>query len=107
MGVPVVAKLGNTLSSRVAGCILKGIGLDDWVANDEEAYLSIAQKFAGMPDRLETLRRELPATISASAAGNGEIYTRCVEAGYRQFWREHCASRTGDSFKIDPIEGRS
>jgi predicted O-linked N-acetylglucosamine transferase (SPINDLY family) len=36
MGVPVVAKLGNIPSSRVAGCILKGIGLDDFVANDEE-----------------------------------------------------------------------
>jgi predicted O-linked N-acetylglucosamine transferase (SPINDLY family) len=103
MGVPLVAKLGNTLSSRVAGCILRAIGLDDWVADDEEGYLSIAQKVAGMPDHLETLRRELPARISASAAGNGEIYTRCVEAGYRQFWRAYCASRTGDPFKIDPI----
>src|SRR5262249_20874620 len=82
MGVPATAKLGNTLSSRVAGCILGAVGLDDWVADDEEGYLSIARKFAGMPDRLETVRRELPARIAASAAGNGEIYTRHVEAGY-------------------------
>jgi predicted O-linked N-acetylglucosamine transferase (SPINDLY family) len=92
MGVPVVAKLGNTLSSRVAGSILKAIGLDDWVADNEEGYLAIAQKFAGMPRHLEVLRAELPARITASVAGNNDTYTRCVEAGYRRFWREYCAS---------------
>jgi hypothetical protein len=38
------------------------------------------------------LRAELPARITASVAGNNDTYTRCVEAGYRRFWREYCAS---------------
>jgi predicted O-linked N-acetylglucosamine transferase (SPINDLY family) len=92
MGVPVVTKLGNTPSARAAGCILKAVGLDDWVADDDDGYLAIAQKFAETPFRLEVLRKELPAIIAASAAGNSEIYTRCVEAAYRQFWRDYCAS---------------
>jgi predicted O-linked N-acetylglucosamine transferase (SPINDLY family) len=89
---PVVAKLGNTLSSRVAGSILKAIGLDDWVADSEDGYLAIAKKFAGMRRQLEVLRAELPARIAASVAGNNQAYTRCVEAGYRQFWRAYCAA---------------
>jgi len=92
MGVPVVAKLGNGASSRAAGAILKAIGLDDWVAGDDDGYIAIAQKFAAMPSHLAILRAELPAKIAASPAGNVKLYTQQVEAGYRQFWRDFCAS---------------
>ncbi|MGA7807803.1 tetratricopeptide repeat protein [Bradyrhizobium sp.] len=91
-GVPVVTKLGNAPSARSAAAILNGIGLDDWVADDDDGYLAIAQKYASMPSHLEKLRAELPARIASSPAGNIEIYTRRVEAGYRQFWRDYCLS---------------
>jgi predicted O-linked N-acetylglucosamine transferase (SPINDLY family) len=41
MGVPVVAKLGTSSSSRLAAAILKAVGLDDWVADDDDGYLAI------------------------------------------------------------------
>jgi predicted O-linked N-acetylglucosamine transferase (SPINDLY family) len=93
MGVPVVAKLGNFPSSRAAGAILKSIGLDEWVADDDEGYLAIALKFASAPSDLEKLRAELPSRIAGTPAGNTEVYTKRVEAGYWQFWRTHCARR--------------
>jgi predicted O-linked N-acetylglucosamine transferase (SPINDLY family) len=93
MGVPVIAKLGQTTSARAAGGIVKAIGLDDWVAEDDETYIAIAKRFAGDPAALAALRQELPARIAASAAGNGATYTRHVEAAYRQFWREYCAAQ--------------
>ncbi len=92
MGVPVVAKLGNGAPSRAAGAILKAIGLDDWVADDDDGYVAIAQKFASMPSHLEKLRADLPARIASSPAGNVTVYTQKVEAGYRQFWRDYCAT---------------
>jgi predicted O-linked N-acetylglucosamine transferase (SPINDLY family) len=93
MGVPVVTKLGLTTSGRAAGGIIKAIGLDDWVAEDDETYIVIAKRFAADPAALAALRQELPARIAASAAGNGATYTRHVEAAYRQFWREYCAAQ--------------
>ena len=93
MGVPVIAKLGQTTSARAAGGIVKAIGLDDWVAEDDETYIAIAKRFAADPAALAALRQELPARIAASAAGNGATYTRHVEAAYRQFWREYCAAQ--------------
>jgi predicted O-linked N-acetylglucosamine transferase (SPINDLY family) len=92
MGVPVVAALGNGASSRAAGAILKAIGLDDWVAHDDDGYVAIAQKYAAMPSYLEKLRADLPAKVANSPAGNIMIYTQRVEAGYRQFWRDYCAT---------------
>ncbi|HTC98392.1 MAG TPA: tetratricopeptide repeat protein [Bradyrhizobium sp.] len=95
MGVPVIAKLGNGASSRAAGAILKAVALDDWVGDDDDGYVAIAQKFASMPSHLEKLRAELPARIANSPAGNVAVYTQRVEAGYRQFWRDYCATASG------------
>jgi predicted O-linked N-acetylglucosamine transferase (SPINDLY family) len=97
MGVPVIAKLGDGASSRAAGAILKAMGLDDWVADDDDGYVAIAQKYAALPSHLEKLRADLRAIIAGSAAGNVEVYTRKVEEGYRQFWRDYCTSATGSA----------
>jgi len=92
MGVPVVAKLGNGASSRAGGAIVKAIGLDDWVADDEDGYVAIAQKYASMPSYLEKLRADLRTQIANSPAGNVKVYTQRAEAGYRQFWRDYCVA---------------
>ena len=91
-GVPVVAKLGNGASSRAGGSIVAAIGLNDWVAEDDDGYAAIACKYAAQPAHLAKLRAELPARIASSPAGNVELYTREVEAAYRQFWRDYCAA---------------
>ena len=91
-GVPVVAKLGNASSSRAGGSIVAAVGLDDWVAEDDAGYAAIACKYAAQPAHLAELRAELPARIAASPAGNVEHYAAMVHAGYRQFWRDYCAS---------------
>jgi predicted O-linked N-acetylglucosamine transferase (SPINDLY family) len=96
MGVPIVARLGNGVSSRIGGAILKTIGLDDWVAGDDDGYVAIAQKFASMPSHLEKLRSDIPVRLANSPAGNVAIYTQHVEAGYRQFWRDYCATASAD-----------
>ena len=74
------------------GRIVKAVGLDDWVAEDDEGYIAIAKRFAAASAALAALG-QLPARIAASAAGNGVLYTRHVEAAYRQFWREYCAAQ--------------
>jgi predicted O-linked N-acetylglucosamine transferase (SPINDLY family) len=92
LGVPVVARLGNGAASRIGGAIVKAVGLDDWVAGDNDGYVAIARKYASMPSHLEKLRADLPGMIANSAAGNIAHYTQQVEAAYRQFWRDYCAS---------------
>ena len=95
MGVPVIAKLGTSAPSRIGAAILTAIGLDNWVAEDDDRYVEIAKKFATMMPQLQLLRAELPARIANSAAGDVEFYTRRVEEGYRQFWHDYCASIAG------------
>jgi predicted O-linked N-acetylglucosamine transferase (SPINDLY family) len=94
MGVPIVAQLGQSIPSRLSGAILSSIGLQDWVAEDLDAYHAIALKYAGMPEYLQTLRHELRARIAASPAGNSAAYTRAVEAAYRTMWDTYINTKT-------------
>jgi len=92
MGVPVVAKLGASCSSRAGGAIIKAAGLHDWVAEDDEGYIAIARRYAARPDELAALRARLPAMLTESEVGNSRLYVRRVDEAYRQFWRGYCAS---------------
>jgi predicted O-linked N-acetylglucosamine transferase (SPINDLY family) len=94
MGVPVVAKLGNTLSSRVAGAILCAIGMQDWVAENPGDYLKIALAQAGEIEQLAQLRRALPGRIAASPAGNPTAYAAEVGKAYRSMWQRYCAGES-------------
>lgn len=91
MGVPVVAKLGNSLPSRAAGAILSALGLQDWVADSDEAYINIAASRAARIGDLDRLRRELPGQINAAAAGNPVSYARAVDDAYRAMWTRYCS----------------
>src|ERR1700753_2948124 len=89
MGVPMVSKLGNGVCSRAGGAILSAIGLAAWAATDDDHYVDIA--LLPTPDRLSTIRRQLPDLIAARCAPS--IYTREVEAAYRTMWQTYCRDR--------------
>jgi len=94
MGVPVVAKLGATVSSRISGAILFSVGMSDWVAEGADGYVSIAVKNAAQIEQLAKFRRELAAGTMVSSVIEGASYTRTVEAAYRHMWRTYCHSRS-------------
>ena len=94
MGVPVVAKLGNSLPSRMSGSILASIGLGDWAGRDSDDYVDIALRFAAMPEYLRQLRHELPDRIAASPAGDQRLFAKTVEQAYRTMWQTYCERAT-------------
>ena len=94
MGVPVIAKLGHSAPSRLSGAILASIGMQDWVGHTADDYVALAVKFAGMPQLLKRLRRELPGQIATAPSGNATLYTRAVERAYRTMWENDCRAPT-------------
>jgi predicted O-linked N-acetylglucosamine transferase (SPINDLY family) len=91
MGVPVVAKLGDGMSARLAGAILSSVGMTDWVAADDDEYVEIALR--SNSDRLRTIRSELPSRIERRCSM--AEYTRAVEAAYRTMWQNYCGGIQG------------
>jgi protein O-GlcNAc transferase len=91
MGVPVVTLLGERVPGRVSASLLATLGLDDLIARTPDQYVEIATRLAGDLDRLEAERASLRPRLYASPIGNAEVYTRAVEAVYRQLWQRWCA----------------
>jgi predicted O-linked N-acetylglucosamine transferase (SPINDLY family) len=92
MGVPVITKLGKTVSGRVAGAIVTSIGLTQFVASNEDDYVAIALRWASNADDLAVLRHQMRERIANSDSGDTVRYCRKVEALYRRFWQDYCAS---------------
>jgi predicted O-linked N-acetylglucosamine transferase (SPINDLY family) len=97
MGVPVVTKIGNAVTKRLGGAILSAIGMNDWIATDDDEYVSIARR--ANPDRLRMLRRELPGMIDTRCGP--AVYTRAVEAAYQAMWRKYCDQGPSDQGPSD------
>jgi predicted O-linked N-acetylglucosamine transferase (SPINDLY family) len=93
MGVPVVTKLGNTVSSRIGGAVLSAAGLPDFISTDVEGYIKIAVN----PDlaRLRDIRRGLPQFIGERCGPTA--YTHAVEDAYRKMWQTYCTAPTDDA----------
>ncbi|MFX8676982.1 hypothetical protein ABTM32_23430, partial [Acinetobacter baumannii] len=68
---------------------MAAVGLGDWVAEDDDGYVAIAERYASRPAELAALRARLPSMLAASDAGNNQLYVRRVEEGYRRFWRDY------------------
>ncbi|MEM9682130.1 MAG: hypothetical protein AAF942_02595, partial [Pseudomonadota bacterium] len=90
MGVPVVSLSGRLHVSRVARSLLHQCGLDDWVAETPDQYVSLAHAVAAnLPDR-----RILREWVAESELVDGEAFARSMEEALRAVWREHCAGQS-------------
>jgi predicted O-linked N-acetylglucosamine transferase (SPINDLY family) len=45
MGVPVLTQMGSHFVSRMSASFMTAVGLSEWVAQDDEGYVAIAQKW--------------------------------------------------------------
>lgn len=84
MGVPVVTLEGSAHAGRVGASLLRAAGLPDFIAEDEQAYVTKAIQLACSPARLSALRRELRPQLTASALCDAVSYSARVEDAYER-----------------------
>ena len=92
MGVPVVARLGDSLISRQSAAMLEAAGLSNLIARDDDAYVQIAADLASDATRLGALRNGLRTTIVASPLCDADAFTDALVARLRLVWREWCSA---------------
>jgi protein O-GlcNAc transferase len=93
MGVPFVTLAGKTFMSRQGVGLLNNAGLADWVAADEDDYVTLAVRKAGDLQALQRLRQELRARVRVSPIFDAESFAKNFEDAMRAMWREWCAGR--------------
>ncbi|MDX9767411.1 MAG: hypothetical protein RBT51_08730, partial [Ectothiorhodospiraceae bacterium] len=94
MGVPVLTlERPQGMIGRYGAAILAPLGLDDWVATDEDDYVARACRFAADPALLAELRAGLRQRLMQSTAGDGARFVRQLETLLREVWRDGNAAR--------------
>jgi predicted O-linked N-acetylglucosamine transferase (SPINDLY family) len=86
MGVPVVTLSGKLHAGRVGASLLHQCGLDDWVARNEEQYVSLALAVAAnLPER-----RILREWVAESGLADAQRFSKAFGGALRAVWRTHC-----------------
>lgn len=89
MGVPLVTLSGDTLSTRVAGSLLRAVGMESLITRSFEEYESLAFRLATHRDELQAVRRQLADNLKTSSLFDGGRFAENVEAAYRTMWERH------------------
>lgn len=98
MGVPTLTMTGNTLPSRAGATILEQLGLEAFVAVDEEDFVKKGKFIADNVVFLATLRLSMRRRLEASAMGQPDIIAKGMENGLRIMWQRWCAGLPAASF---------
>ena len=93
MGVPLVSMVGDSFKSRMGVGILSYLGRTDWLAQDEDEYLRIAQTLATDVGQLNQLRLGLRDEVEQSPLMREDIYTQLYGEGLRVMWLQWLAQQ--------------
>ena len=81
-GVPLLTCAGEAFASRMAGSLLRAVGLPELITHTLEDYERLALNLTRQPDTLRQLRTRLAANRDTSPLFNTTQYSRHLEAAY-------------------------
>lgn len=90
MGVPVLTMKGSRFIGHQGEMILHTLGLPDWIARDEDEYVSKAIAFSGDVAALSVLREGLRERMRRSALCQTMRFARNFEGAVRSMWHAWC-----------------
>jgi protein O-GlcNAc transferase len=85
--IPVITLRFPTITGRCSASILTTLGLTDWIAETEDAYVALAVSKAHDREALAVLRSTLRARVKSSVLGDAKAYVKSFEVAYRELWR--------------------
>jgi predicted O-linked N-acetylglucosamine transferase (SPINDLY family) len=85
-GCPVVTCAGNTFASRVAGSLLRAVGLPELVTASLDDYEALALTLARNPEQCRGVREKLRERRLSSTLFDSPQFTRHLEEAYEAMW---------------------
>jgi len=105
-GVPMVTRPGMLFAGRVGASLVRAVGLEELVAEDDEAYFQLALSLARDPVRLAGMRARLIAQRLSCPLFDTRKFTRDLERLYSAMWLRETSgeNRHGQPLVLD-VEG--
>ena len=99
-GLPVVTKLGEGFAARVAGSLLKAIGLPELITTNNQDYESLIMDLATDSAMLAEIKGKLLSNRLSSPLFDTEKYTRDLESGFIQAYQRHCNGKHPENIYV-------
>jgi predicted O-linked N-acetylglucosamine transferase (SPINDLY family) len=101
MGVPTLCLEGASLTSRGALGIMKHVGLDDFIASDEDDFVRRGLLLASNIERLSEVRRSLRNNLNDSLLAQPHLIAESLEQSFHRMWKQWCSDLPAESFQIN------
>jgi predicted O-linked N-acetylglucosamine transferase (SPINDLY family) len=103
-GLPLLTCAGNSFAGRVAGSLLRAVGLEELVTNSLEEYEALALRLAREPALLTGFRKRLARNRESYPLFNTKRFARNLEAAYRQMWEGWRAGLAPAAFAVSSLQ---
>lgn len=100
MGVPTLTMAGPTLPSRAGACIMEQIGLDAFVATDDDDFVQKGRFVADNPLLIGALRLGMRRRLEQAPMGQPALIASGLEHAMRFMWQRWCAGLPPVPFEI-------
>jgi len=99
-GCPLLTMAGQTFPSRVAGSLLRTVGLPELITTSLQEYKEMALRLARDADLLKDLRARLQANRKTSRLFDGERFARSLEQAFVTMWEIYTSGEEPRGFKV-------
>lgn len=101
MGLPVLTLAGETFAARVAGSLLRAVGVPELITRSVGEYEALALQLAQTPGLCGEFRARLLAGRETSSLFDGERFARNVEKAYLTMWQIHARGEAPRAFVVE------
>lgn len=103
-GLPVLTCAGAAYAGRVAGSLLRTLGLPELITTSLQDYEALALRLAQDRRLLAELRAKLERNLVASPLFDTDRFRRHLEAAYATMWEIQRRGEAPRSFAVAPLE---
>jgi predicted O-linked N-acetylglucosamine transferase (SPINDLY family) len=102
-GVPVLTRIGEAFSARVAASLLKAVGLAELTTSTQADYEELAIALASDAQRLTRIRRTLTDNRVSAPLFDTRLYTTHLEAAYFRMHERYLAAAPLDHISVGAL----
>jgi predicted O-linked N-acetylglucosamine transferase (SPINDLY family) len=88
-GLPLLTCSGQTYTARMAGSLLKAIGLPELITTTLEAYEQMANDLATHPEKLLAIKQKLAENRLTTPLFDTKLFTKHIEAAYAAMYERY------------------
>lgn len=99
-GLPLLTCLGETFPSRVAGSLLRSVGIPELVTQNMDEYERLAIELATHTEKLRDIRTRLKKNRFTTPLFDTQLYAKNIESAYLEMYKRYLNAEPVDHLFI-------